>query len=356
MKAVSRPRLVYTTSIMASFARNDIALLGREFEVVPHVFAPRKRWMTPLSLFKQCFFLLRNGFTADVFICMFGGYHSLLPVLLGKLRRRPTIVIVGGFDAVSFPSFRYGAHHRFPLGWFVRCSLRSATHIVPVSDNLVNSTTHYLPNSTDPHQQGYRAFDPGNSVPYTIIAYGYDAQRFKPMKRGEGVSFITVAQMNAPNFLRKGVDLMFMLAERYPQHRFTLVGNTPSMHYDRVPPNLELKNFVAYERLPEEYAAHTFYLQLSMWEGFPSAPCEAMLCGCVPIVSRVAAMPEIVGDAGFILDRKEPQALFELVEKALASDLDALSVRARQRIMERYPPTEREKLLELVRKLRGKAM
>lgn len=351
--AGSRPRLVYTTSIMASFARNDIALLGREFEVVSYVFAPRKKWMTPLSLCKQFFFLLRHGSTADVFICMFGGYHSLLPVLFGKLRRRPVVVIVGGFDAVSFPSFRYGAHHRFPLGWFVRYSLRHATHIVPVSDNLVSSVTHYLPNSSDPQQQGYRAFDPGNEVPYTIIAYGYDPQRFKPAKRKEGISFITVAQMNAPNFQRKGVDLMFLLAERYPQHRFTLVGNTPAMRYERVPPNVELKNFVAYERLPEEYAAHTFYLQLSMWEGFPSAPCEAMLCGCVPIVSRVAAMPEIVGDAGFILDRKEPQALFDLVEQALGSDLEALSVRARQRIMERYPPTEREKLLQLVRKLRA---
>jgi len=347
-----RPRLIYTTSILASFARNDIALLEREFSVMPHVFAPRKKWMAPWALVKQLFFLLRHGFTADVFVCMFGGYHSFLPGLFGTLRRRPVVIIVGGFDAASFPSFSYGAHHRFPLGWFVRYSLRHADHLVPVSDNLVKSVTRYLPDSTDPQQQGYKAFDPGNSVPYTIIAYGYDPNRFEPMARGAGISFITVAQMNPPNFLRKGVDLMFLLAERYPQHRFTLVGNTPAMRYDRVPPNVELKNFVAYERLPEEYAAHTFYLQLSMWEGFPSAPCEAMLCGCVPIVSRVAAMPEIVGEAGFILDRKEPQALFDLVEKALASDLVDLSKRARQRIIDRYPPTEREKLLELVRQLK----
>ncbi len=343
-----RPRLLYTTSILASFARNDIALLGRMFDVLPHVFVPRKKWMTPWYLLRQFAFLVRYGFGAKVLVCMFGGYHTFLPVVFGKLLRRPVLIIVGGFDAASFPSFGYGAHHRWPLGWFVRYSLRHAAHLVPVSGNLVSSTTDYLPNSTDPRQQGYRAFDPGNAVPYTIIAYGYDPERFRPMRRSEGISFVTVAQMNAPNFLRKGVDLMFLLAEHYPQHHFTLVGNTAAMRYAHVPSNLELVDFVAYERLPEVYAAHTFYLQLSIWEGFPSAPCEAMLCGCVPIVSRVAALPEIVGDAGFILDRKDIVALFALVEKALASDLAALSAQARQRIMERYPPTEREKLMALV--------
>lgn len=327
-------------------------MLARDYEVVPFVFAPTRKWLTPWMLVRQCLFLLRHMPGALASVTQFGGFHSFLPSLLGRLIRVPSVIVLGGFDCASFPSFGYGAQHRFPMGWMTRISLRIAGHLVPCSENLVLSEQRYSNSLGDPVLQGYKAFDPGNKVPYTIIAYGYDPNRFKPMAGSDGISFITVAQMNPPNFLRKGVDLMFLLAERYPQYRFTLVGNTPAMRYERVPPNLKLMDFVAYENLPQLYAAHTFYLQLSMWEGFPSAPCEAMLCGCVPIVSRVAAMPEIVGDAGFILDRKEPQALFDLVEKALASDLKALSIRARQRIMERYPPAEREKLLELIRQLR----
>lgn len=348
-----RPRLLYTTSILASFARNDIALLGQDFHVLSHVFAPPKKWMTPWYLLRQLVFLFQNAPRARVLVCMFGGYHTLLPVLFGRILRLPVVIIVGGFDAASFPSFGYGAQHRWPLGWFVRFSLRNAGHIVPVSDNLVQSVTRYIPDSTDPVHQGYKSFDPTNRVPYTVIAYGYDAERFRPMPHEGGVSFLTVAQMNPPNFLRKGVDLMFLLAERYPQHRFTLVGNTQAMHYERVPPNVVLLEFVAYEELPKVYASHTFYLQLSIWEGFPSAPCEAMLCGCVPIVSRVAALPGIVGDAGFILDTKDPEDLFALVEKALVSDLEGLSAKARQRIIARFPPTERGKLLSLVHQLLG---
>ena len=106
-----------------------------------------------------------------------------------------------------------------------------------------------------------------------------------------------------------------------------------------------------YEDLPAYYASHEFYLQLSMWEGFPSAPCEAMLCGCVPIVSSVAALPEIVGDTGFILQKKDLTELEALIQKALDSDIPARSQKARERIMKRWPSNERNKLVELVRSL-----
>jgi glycosyltransferase involved in cell wall biosynthesis len=90
---------------------------------------------------------------------------------------------------------------------------------------------------------------------------------------------------------------------------------------------------------------------LSVWEGFPSAPCEAMLCECVPIASPVAALPEIIGDTGYILERKDPDQLEALIAQALTSDLDLLGRKARQRIMERFPPTERLKFLRLVERM-----
>ena len=164
-------------------------------------------------------------------------------------------------------------------------------------------------------------------------------------------SFITVGKMNVPNFKRKGIDLIFEMADRFPQCRFTILGNTPAMKYERVPPNVKLHGFIPYEELPGFYARHRFYLQLSIWEGFPSAPCEAMLCECVPITSSVAALPEIVGDTGFILQTKDPDRLKELMDSALVSDQADRGHRARQRIMGCFPPSERRKLLDLVEQL-----
>lgn len=150
------------------------------------------------------------------------------------------------------------------------------------------------------------------------------------------------------------IDLIFKMADRFPQCRFTVLGNTPAMRYERVPPNVSLHGFVPYEKLPAFYARHRFYLQLSIWEGFPSAPCEAMLCECVPIASTVAALPEIVGDAGFLLERKDPDRLKELIDQALGADLDSLGKKARKRIREKFPPAERRKFLALVEEMVGK--
>lgn len=331
-----------------------MALLERTYQVVPFVFAPRRKWLTPWVLVRQLLFLLRHQPHAAACVVQFGGYHSFLPALLGSMIQVPVMIVLGGFDCASFPSFHYGAHHRFPMGWVTRAAMRLATRLVAVSDNLVLSESKYSLTEGDPRRQGYRAFGPSITTPCTVLAYGYNAERFKPNDLRKPRSFLTVAQMNSANFHRKGVDLMFALAERFPDCSFTLVGNSPSMRYDRVPPNVELIGSVQYNELPMIYAHHVFYLQLSIWEGFPSAPCEAMLCGCVPIVSNVAALPEIIGDTGFVLQTRDIEVLTPLVDQALRSDVQDLSSKARERIIERYPEQIRNRLVVLVMEMRNR--
>ncbi|MBK9175527.1 MAG: glycosyltransferase family 4 protein [Flavobacteriales bacterium] len=345
---MNRPKLVYTTTILASFARNDVSLLARRFDVVVHVFAPKRKWLTPWAVVAQAIFLLRYLPSAAVSVTQFGGFHSWLPVVLGRLFGVPSVISLGGFDCASFPSFHYGAHHRWPMGWFTRTSLRWAAHLVPCSETLILSEQHYSTGAGDPVLQGYKAFDSQNTTPCTVIPYGYDPDRFKPTGNREPASFLTMARMNAPNFQRKGIDLMFAVAERFPECRFTLVGHASTMRYEGVPPNVELLGFVDYEELAIVYARHTYYLQLSIWEGFPSAPCEAMLCGCIPIVSSVAALPKIVGNTGYFLVQRDVEELTRIVSQALSADVGLLSTKARERIMQEYPLSTRNALLHLV--------
>lgn len=267
---------------------------------------------------------------------------------MGKLFRKPVLLVLGGTDCVKFPSIGYGNFTRWPLGPITKWSLQLADHLAPVDEALVESRHTYTSDPQDPPMQGYRGLFPEIRTSYTVIANGYDPARFRCDVEKQPMSFITAAQMNAPNFHRKGIDLIFAMADRFPQCTFTILGNTSAMQYERVPPNVELHGFIPYGELPAFYARHRFYFQLSIWEGFPSAPCEAMLCECVPIASTVAALPEIVGGTGFLLERKDPERLQQLIELALAADLEAMGHNARQRIMDKFPPSERRKFLALV--------
>lgn len=64
----------------------------------------------------------------------------------------------------------------------------------------------------------------------------------------------------------------------------------------------------------------------SLYEGFGLPPLEAMACGCPVIASNASSLPEVVGDAGLLVDPVDVAALADaivrlLADPALRSDL-----------------------------------
>lgn len=58
---------------------------------------------------------------------------------------------------------------------------------------------------------------------------------------------------------------------------------------------------VAEAELVALYRTSMALLLPSLWEGFGLPALEAMACGCVPIVTDVSSLPEVVGDAGVLV-------------------------------------------------------
>ena len=65
----------------------------------------------------------------------------------------------------------------------------------------------------------------------------------------------------------------------------------------------------------------------SLYEGFGLDPLEALACGCPVICSNAASLPEIVGDAGILVDARDPSNLAHAMRVALA-DPELLRQRA----------------------------
>jgi glycosyltransferase involved in cell wall biosynthesis len=65
-----------------------------------------------------------------------------------------------------------------------------------------------------------------------------------------------------------------------------------------------------------------------------------MLCGCVPVTSDRGALPEVLGDAGFLVKYGEVEAIIDSIQKALASDKGS---GARNRIVAKFPLEKRRR-------------
>ncbi|MEW6470509.1 MAG: glycosyltransferase family 4 protein, partial [Bacteroidota bacterium] len=296
---------------------------------------------------------LFNLRSSDIVVCQFAGYHSFFPVLLSRWFGKPSLIVAGGTDCVSFPSIRYGNFNKKYLSWFTRWSFMNATHITPVHESLVFS--EYVYHDNDHKFQGVKAFCPDITTPFTVIPNGYDSGRWQRVAEPRRGTFITVTADMGFAFIKalKGIDLIIEVAPHFPQCEFIIIGADPDKDLGERSGNVTKIPYVKNEDLSRYYSNAQFYLQLSISEGFPNALCEAMLCGCVPVVSRVASMPEIVGESGYILDRRDMGELIILLKAALADpEAGKRSIMARRQIAGTYTENKRRTGLNtLVREL-----
>lgn len=81
------------------------------------------------------------------------------------------------------------------------------------------------------------------------------------------------------------------------------------------------------------YSGATAFLFPSLYEGFGMPVLEAMACGAPVITSRVSALPEVVGDAGVLIDPYSEPAISEALGEVLTSPKrrQELGQRARER-------------------------
>ena len=336
-----RKAVAYIHPGAASFIAKDLQMLGRHAQVLEYAFAAAPSFTLPLEFIRQTIWLIFKTLKADIWICMFVGWHSVLPVLLGRVAGKRVWLIAGGADSNCLPEVGYGNFRKPLLAMATRFCYRYCSLIVPVHEALARATNTYVANG--PLPQGFLHFCPGLATQVQPIYNGYDADAFpygaaiRPQR-----SFITIAAslQNPVRMAIKGIDLVIAAAQALPDCTFTIVG--APFRPAGLPSNITTLPFTTPKLLPGILGQHLFYLQLSMTEGFPNAIAEAMLCGCVPIASTVSALPDIVGNTGFLVPKQDLATLLAKLDEALGADWQSLSLAARERIATNYTMERRE--------------
>lgn len=114
---------------------------------------------------------------------------------------------------------------------------------------------------------------------------------------------------------------------------------------------------VSQEDLPVIYSLAKALVFPSLYEGFGFPPVEAMACGCPTLVSRVASLPEVCGEATIYVDPYSVDSIRQGIERLLVSEDDRKRLRDKGLLHAQSYRWETcaEKYLSIIRRLMGHA-
>jgi glycosyltransferase involved in cell wall biosynthesis len=271
---------------------------------------------------------------ADVVVCWFASWHALAPLLAARILRRPSILIVGGFDTANMPEIGYGFQQGGIRRLVARTTMRLAGRLMTNSaysrDELRRNT------GLDAEVVYHGVPDPFHELPSG------------PRDR----MALTVGNVARLSLERKGLRPFVAAAAHLPEVELVVAGKAVDDAADELRalagPNVRFTGEVGDDELEALYRRASVYAQPSRHEGFGMAVAEAMLAGCIPVVTAAGALPEVVGDTGVVVESPDPGALASGIEHALELGDDARR-RARERVVERFPlEIRRQGLLRLV--------
>jgi glycosyltransferase involved in cell wall biosynthesis len=160
-----------------------------------------------------------------------------------------------------------------------------------------------------------------------------DACRLRALREQLGVGeapFILALGVIEP---RKNLGLLFdayrILRDRHDlPHLLVVVGRRGWLwedtieHAERSPYAADIRfvGFVPDGDLPALYSAASVFAFPSLYEGFGLPPLEAMACGTPVVSSSSSSLPEVVGEAGLLIDPRDPESLASALERLLLDE------------------------------------
>lgn len=323
-----KQRVTLVFDHLQSFVKNDLDILSERYEVVPFKYGGKGDIPG----------LARAIMGSDAVMCWFAIGFATTSTFLARLFRKRSVVVAGGWDVALDEDLGYGFTIRPNNIKKVRFALEKADLVLPVSESSKREVERIT-----------------GSARMEVLYNGIDAERFVPGLGQKEDMAVTVGGITRQTIRKKGIETFVRSAEHLPEVRFCVAGRSMDDSIDHLKriaaPNVEFLGFVPDDELLRLYQRAKVYVQVSGHESFGCSLAEGMACDCVPVATRRAALPEVVGDTGFYVEFEDPKGTAKAIEKALVSDLGP---RARQRVCDLYTIAKRrDRLLGLMDGLLG---
>lgn len=334
--SANRPvqKVLFVYGGMTGFVARDLNYLSRRFQVAE---------LQMTSAFGPLRGLIAGLRSCDTLYCWFAGRHAFIPVLLGRLLGLRIVMVAGGYDVACEPEIAYGSMRP---GWkrpLTRALLRAAHTVVCVSDF---NREEAIRNAGVPPEK------------ILVVRHGFPDTRTEPAASKERI-VLTVGEVMRDNLDRKGLAAFARASRLVADARWVVAGrvidDTGVTLAALGGGNLEVTGYLDGRELLDLMRRAKVYVQASRHEAFGCALAEAMVEGCIPVVTERGAMPEVVGASARFVPWSDPDALARAVRETLDAD-SAVGDAARERILSRFSRQEWERGMDRVfARIRGGA-
>ena len=305
-------KIAFIFNKFASFIEQDIKILTKDFDVYP------VQYRNPMDILT----IASTVFNSDITFSWFAAGHAAIVVLVSKLFRKKSIVVVGGYEVWGGQSWIRQAITNFVLDY--------ADLLLPVSE--------------------YTKLQCGTRENIEMLYNGIDTGRFCPSRPKENLVMTVAHTGKGEDVLeRKGINTFIKAARQLSDVKFVVIGlSEEDLQTARAKTlnNLTLLGHITDDELLGFYQRAKVYCQLSQKESFGVAMAEAMSCECVPVYVAGSALDEVADDAGYCVPSNDVYATISFIQIALNSDL---GTNARKRIKKIFSANQRgERLRELI--------
>lgn len=324
-------KILFIHQKQQSFSVRDLNLLQERYDVREVVY----RGITDI------FLIIKGALWADIIFCWFAKLHAFFGVFFGKLFNKRSVVIAGGDDVAYVPEIKYGMACYWWKKWCPALVFRWTDKILSVSESSFEETLNNF--SVDKNK-------------VYLLAHGFASSEYKRYKNIQKENIIiTVGNISNETCIKKGIELFVRCAGVLMETPFYVIGPDIDGSINRLreiaSSNLHFTGGLYGEELIAFFNKAKVYVQVSVHESFGCSVAEAMLCECIPVVTRNGALPEVVGECGYCVESFDPEIVADTIKKALNAPLE-VGVRARKRIETEFPVEKRkEKLYSIMNSL-----
>jgi glycosyltransferase involved in cell wall biosynthesis len=288
-----------------------VAAAGRNFDLPPPAdnfgwrpTAISERWLARL------WFRLRLPLPIQYWTGPLDLYHATDFVLPPVKKGTRTIVTIHDLSFVRLPEMTMPGMSRHLNKW-VSHSVRRADHVIAVSEATRQDLMALYQTPPDKISVIYHGVGPEFKAVRDTAQLMAVRQRYN---LGEHPFILSIGTLQPRKNYRR---LIQAFAQIDPPIKLVIAGGKgwqcdeifAEVEQQKLQDRVIFPGFIAEADLPALYNAATLFIYPSLCEGFGLPALEAMACGAPVIASNQSSLPEVVGEAGLLVDPQDVDAM-----------------------------------------------